>query len=372
MPVMDPSFYKKLLQVSNEVQMKPEDLLNVMAVESGIDPTAHNKNGDASGLIQFMPSTLKSMGFKGSHVDFRNLSSVEQLDWVKKYITNNMALNGGPFTSAAQYYVANFLPVALKLPGIKRGDPNTVIVAKNPEHAHLPGISTKLETIYYDANTALDANKDGAITFGDIQAVLDHAAGGKNFRAALAQLQNTTGYEPDPNHATMVAQRPNPAAQHPAAQQPTEAPGDLFAILDRYMKQVFAADRSNKAIYKKLLPNNDILIKIFADNTTNAIEFSRILTSALEEELSANSFIHTNDDQVEVQCSIAGPSEDCFAAVKQLTASISEAFEIATKKIGGIKITANCIANKKSSYKEIDLKTADSQYRKFMLKIIGN
>ena len=117
-----------------------------------------------------------------------------------------MKYNGGPFTSAAQYYVANFLPVSLKLPGIRNGDPNTVIVAKNPDHAHLPGISTKLESIYYNANTALDADKNGEITFGDIQSVLSRAAGGKNFRSAIAQLQNTTGYKPSKdNAATMVA-----------------------------------------------------------------------------------------------------------------------------------------------------------------------
>jgi hypothetical protein len=154
--------------------------------------------------------------------------------------------------------------------------------------------------------------------------------------------------------------------------EPSQSSGNLYSILDKYLQQIVASDRSNKPLYKRLLPNNDILIKVFADNTTDAIEFSRILTSALDEELLANSFIHTNDDQVEVQCSIAGPSEGCFDAVKQLTASVSEAFEAATKKIGGIKITANCIAGRKSSYGEIDLKTADSQYRKFMLKIIGN
>src|ERR1700688_1273854 len=111
---MDPSFYQKLLEVSNDVQMKPEDLLNVMAVESGIDPTAHNMGGNASGLLQFMPSTLKNLGFQGTHGDFRQLSAVDQLDYVKKLILGNMRYNGGPFRSAAQYYVANFLPVALK------------------------------------------------------------------------------------------------------------------------------------------------------------------------------------------------------------------------------------------------------------------
>jgi hypothetical protein len=353
---MEPTFYQKLLEVSNDVQMKPEDLLNVMAVESGIDPTAHNQGGNASGLLQFMPSTLKNLGFKGTHADFRQLNGVDQLDYVKKLIQSNMKFNGGPFTSAAQYYVANFLPIALKLPGIKNGDPNTIIVAKNPDKPHLPGISTHQESIFYNSNPVLDADRDGAITYGDIQTVLNRAANGKNFRSAVAQLQNTTGYQPGKEAPSMVA-----------SNKPSN---NVYNILDRYLQQISAADRSNKNIYKKLLPNNDILIRVFADSKTNAVEFCRILTTALDEELLATAFTHVNDSQVEVQCSIAGPAEICFDTVKQLTESITEAFEIATKKIGGIKVKTDCVMNKKSSNHEIDLKTANSQYRKFLLKFI--
>jgi Transglycosylase SLT domain len=354
MPVMDPSFYQKLLEVSNDVQMKPEDLLNVMAVESGIDPTAHNRNGNASGLLQFMPSTLKNMGFQGTHADFRNLSAVDRLDYVKKLIQSNMKFNGGPFTSAAQYYVANFLPVALQLPGIKEGNPNTVIVAKNPDKPHLPGVSTRMESIYYNANPVLDADGDGAITYGDIRTVLARAAGGKNFKSALAQLQNATGYQPS-SATTMAANVPNI---------------NLYDIINQYLQQVSASDRSNKKLYKKFLPNHNILIRIFADDKNNAIEFSRILTAALDEELSASSFIHTNGHQIEIECKIAGPKDICFKTVKELTDAVAEAFEIATKKIGGIQIKTACVMNKKSSYQEIDLKTANLQYRKFLLKFI--
>jgi len=356
MPVMDPGFYQKLLEVSNEVQMKPEDLLNVMAVESGIDPTAHNSGGDASGLLQFMPSTLKNLGFKGTHSDFRQLDGVDQLDYVKKLIQSNMKFNGGPFTSAAQYYVANFLPVALKLPGIKNGDPSTVIVAKNPDRPHLPGVSTHQESVFYNSNPVLDADKDGAITYGDIQTVLNRAASGKNFKSAVAQLQSATGYQPGKAAPSMVA-----------SNKPSN---NVYNILDKYLQQVTAADRSNKKIYKKFLPNHDILIRVFADSQTDAIEFCRILTTAFDEELSASSFIHTNGSQVEVQCSIAGPAEACFDTIKQLTDAIAEAFEVATKKIGGIKVKTDCVMNKKSSNREIDLKTANSQYRKFLLKFV--
>lgn len=38
-----------------------------------------------------------------------------QLDWVKSLIQSNMRINNGPFTSAAQFYLSNLFPIALKL-----------------------------------------------------------------------------------------------------------------------------------------------------------------------------------------------------------------------------------------------------------------
>jgi hypothetical protein len=359
MVITDPGFYQKLLEVSSEVQMKPEDLLNVMAVESGIDPTAHNPNGDASGLIQFMPDTLKGLGYQGTHVDFRRMSSIDQLDYVKKYILGNMKYNGGPFTSAAQYYVANFLPVALKLPGIQEGDPNTIIAAKNPKEPHLPNVSTHRESIYYNANPSLDADRDGVITYGDIQTVLNRATAGKNFRNAIARLQNSTGYKPSGGApASMLATNkisPN---------------NDIMAVLNTYLSQIAASERSNKKLYKKYLPKHQFVIRIGAPTYTSATEFSRVLASALDEELLADAFVHTDGQQVDVECCIHGPKDDCFKTVQQLTNSVAEVFEIATKKIGGINIETQFFMNKRSSYHPITIEASNYQHRKFLLKFI--
>lgn len=362
MVISDPNFYQKLLEVSSEVQMKPEDLLNVMAVESGIDPTAHNQNGNASGLLQFMPSTLKNLGFHGTHADFRNLSSIDQLDYVKKLILNNIKYNGGPFTSAAQYYVANFLPVALKLPGIKKGDPNTIIVAKNPDKPHLPNVSTYMESIYYNANPGLDADHDGMITYGDIQKVLNQAAAGKNYHNALALLHNSTGYQPSTSKVSpsMVA----------INTKPTSTYENIFSILDHYLRQIAASEKGNKKLYKKYLPKNNMTIKILADNYVEAVEFATILTSALNEELLTDSFIHTDGQQVEVEANICGPQQECFNVIKELTSAVNDAFKIATKKMGKIRIDTQFFINKKSSYKPISLKSCQAQHRKFLLKLI--
>lgn len=385
MPNVGPGFYPKLLEVAAAVQMKPEDILNVMAVESGINPAAHNPGGDASGLLQFMPSTLKQLGFKGTHGDFRNLAAEEQLDYVKKLILGNMKYNGGPFTSAAQYYVANFLPIALKLPGIKQEDPDTIIVAKNPDHPHLPGISVHQEQIFYNSNPALDANHDGVITYGDIQQVLQKAAGGKNFQSALTQMKNSTGYSPSAEtSSTMVADKDemykkynkwykghgSDVYQQLGQHSSEQLPDDMDQLLDSYLQQVAASERQSKKLYKKYLPINHVTIQIAASSVTDAIEFARIMSSVLDIELLAKGTTHTDDRRVELECAIHGPQQECFAAVQQLTESTAHAFEIATSKLGGLKITTKFIVNKRSSYQQLSFKIAEIQYRTFLLKFM--
>lgn len=386
MPNVGPGFYQKLLEVADAVQMKPEDILNVMAVESGINPTAHNPGGDASGLLQFMPATLRNLGFQGSHADFRSLSAEDQLDYVKKLILSNMRYNGAPFTSAAQYYVANFLPVALKLPGIRANDPQTIIVAKNPDQPHLPGISTQQEAIFYKSNPGLDFDHDGVITYGDIQNVLKRAAGGKNFQQALAQMQQATGYSPHEAPPSMVATKDDfyqkmrdkyegqgedvySELGAPEQAAPEQAP-DLEQVLEQYLQQIAASEKPLKRLYKKFLPGNHMTIQIAAPTFTDEVEFARILCSVLDTELLATAFTHTNGKRVEVQCAVFGPEVECVEATRQLVDATAQAFEQATRKVGGIKITTKLLMNKTSSYKQISLHTAESNYRKFLLKFV--
>lgn len=380
MPNVGPDFYKKLLEVSSDVQMRPEDLLNVMAVESGINPTAHNANGNASGLLQFMPATLKGLGFQGTHADFRNLPAENQLDYVKKLILGHMKYNGGPFTSAAQYYVANFVPVALKLPGIKAGDPQTILVARNPDRPHLPGVGIKEEKSFYNSNQGLDFDHDGVITYGDIQNVLKRATSGKDYRTAIAQMQENTGYLPSKAPPSMVATKDNfygkyldkfKGHENDWYQSEQNAPAnDIAGIIDTYLRQIAASEKQYKKLYRKFLPANQMTIQVAASSFTDAVEFARILCSVLSTELMATAFTHTNGRHVEVECSIPGPEKECIEATRQITESVATAFETATRKIGGIKITNKFIMNKKSSYDKIDLHTAESNYRRFLLKFV--
>lgn len=93
---LGPNFYPKLVQIASELGMKPEDIIAIMASESGINPGIPNQAGAAAiGLIQFTPGTLKGLGYDKHWKEFGNVSAEDQLDYVKKYIQSQEKLNGG-------------------------------------------------------------------------------------------------------------------------------------------------------------------------------------------------------------------------------------------------------------------------------------
>ncbi len=367
------NFYPKLVRMCRELGMRPEDLISVMISESGMNPSAHNPGGGASGLIQFMPFVLKGLGFPGSPDDFRKLSGEQQLPWIKKLIKGNMALQGGkPFTSGGQYYVSNLWPVALKLPGVKKGDPNTVILEKNPEGVRVgeallskkylnvgSKISVRSEQSAYDGNPIFDKEKKGYITLGDLNRQVNQNKHNPIYRKTLLSMNEATGYTPEKTN------------QQPPSMLAHTDTSSMEGILNKYVQMLSAtAGVSIKRLYKKALQNNDILIQIKSSDYTSAIEFSRILCSALDEDLLSTSYTHTDGRDVEVECSIPGPEKECFAAVQQMSETVAEVFKDATSKIGGITVNISCLMNKKSSYHPISLKNAGTNYRTFLLKFL--
>ena len=365
-------FYPKLVQISQEVGIKPEDLLAVMISESGLNPSAYEQKYKGSGLIGFMPDTLRGLGFKGTWQDFTDLTGSQQLDYVKKFIEGKKGLMGGkPFTSAGQYYTGNLWPIALKLPGVQKADPNTRILEAHPETDPSGKyskkyfdlgykIDAKFEGKAYEANPLFDRDKKGYITYGDMVRQTEINRKNPIYQKAVIEMAKNTGYQPGKQPPSMVAQN-----------KPTTF-GPLEDILEKYMGMLSAAspDVSLKRLYKEALPHHDILIKINAPDHTVAVEFSRVLCAALDEDLLSTSYPHTDGHSVEIECSISGPAKECFAAVYQMSQAISEAFKDATAKIGGITVKIDCNMNKKSSYQPISHKTADTNYRKFLLKFI--
>jgi uncharacterized protein YgfB (UPF0149 family) len=147
----------------------------------------------------------------------------------------------------------------------------------------------------------------------------------------------------------------------------------LEGILEKFLRGfgLAASEQvSLKKLYKEALPNHNILIQINTPDHTSAVEFSRVLCTALDEDLLSTSYPHTDGNLVEVECSISGPQKECFEAVQQMTQAVAETFKDATSKVGGIVIKNKVIMNKKSSYQPISPRTAGTNYRKFLLKFV--
>ena len=351
------NFYPKLVEMCSRSGIKPEDLLNIMVSESGIGRN-QGKGDSAAGLIQFILPTLKGMGYQGTQEDFRHLSGEEQIPYIEKFIKNK----GMKFNSAAQYYVANFWPVALNLPGIKKEDPGTIFVEENPERVG------KYSKKYYDigykipASQEIDAYKSnplfhktvpGAITYGDMIKQTEENKRNPIYQQAIAAMQNATSYKPD---KTQIAYKTK--SELPQESQTTVGKKEISSspmtkyfesLIDHFLK-MFAGEVSLKKLYKYALPNHNILIQIDAPDYTSAVEFSRILCCALDEDLLSTSYPHTDGQKVEVECSIQGPEYECFTAVNQMSSAIAEVFKEATIKIGSVDIKVNCVMHKKSSY----------------------
>ncbi len=308
------SFFQKLKNGCKAVSMNPEHLLNVMALESGISASSHNKNGNASGLLQFMPSTLKGLGYKGTHQDFRELKAEEQLDYCFSLIRGNMRINGGPFVSASQYYVGNFLPIALTLPGIRKNDPSTVIVAKNPDVPHLPKVSAKQETIYFNANTGLDVDKDGQITLGDIEKVLARARGSSTYKEAVAALHQETMNEPSEKKETYYWDAPG---AHNDVEQVSHNDSAVENIIEKELSLLVAYEA---------LPKNQFLICIGHADLDVSLEYARVLCQALETELISTASIHHDDKHVEVYCELNAPEQIAFEATNELVYAVKDVF----------------------------------------------
>ena len=364
---LGPKFYHKLLEVSQSTGIAPEHLLNIMASESGLNPAAGSGN-TAAGLVQIMPQYLKSLGYNGTADEFRKEPPENQLIYIEKLIKSNLKLNKNkPYRSAAQYYVSNFLPACLKLPGIQKEDPNTILASKNPTEAHIPGSNIGFEKKVYEQNAGLDYDKDGNISYGDLINHLNRKTKQKPYLSAINELKKHTGHEAQPGNEALPDQK-NIIQDKIKPSEKAMASTNLDSVLDKLLHMIRASEKDCKKLYKNFLPKNNFVIKIKTNDKVDAIEFGRILCLALEEELLAKSSVCTNDNLIEIQGSIRGPKQLCMDTIKQLTDSLIDAFKQATIKIGGININTDLIINKKSYYSEITLESSLTNYRRFMLK----
>lgn len=141
-------FKSKVIEISNKLKMDPDDLMAIMAFESGFDPSSRNKTSGATGLIQFMSSTAKKLGTTLD--ELAQMSAVQQLDYVYEYLKPYR----GEMDNVQDAYMAVFMPIAI-------GKSNDFVV----------GIKGSTDIIgnvtygsVYSQNSGLDTNNDGKIT----------------------------------------------------------------------------------------------------------------------------------------------------------------------------------------------------------------
>jgi len=196
--ILSDTFFQRLADMGVRRNTDPAVWLAVWNVESGLNPAARNPHGGAQGLNQMMPATLRGLG---APANFADLAAEDQLPWIEKLIASGERINGGPFTTSGRYYWSNFYPATMV-----RGDsPDAVVVSSQA--------ASSGERQAYEWNTVLDANKDGTITQGDLQAVVDRNAKSASYQAALSKLRTFTGNpSPQPTPLTWeIVPSPVPA-----------------------------------------------------------------------------------------------------------------------------------------------------------------
>lgn len=118
-------FYEGLRDLGARHGWKPIGILSVMQSEAGMraDP---NHNNQARGLIQFMPETLRDLGWTGTPDEFAASHDAEaQLPFVERYYAAKTGMPANPDASA--FYLANLAPALLS----RGGSPDNVIAEES-------------------------------------------------------------------------------------------------------------------------------------------------------------------------------------------------------------------------------------------------
>ncbi len=160
-------YQKDISEMEARLGLSPGAITHVIKKESGGDPAALSPSGGAGGLIQFSNETAKSLGVAGGAAEMARMTFEQQLPYVEKFYSR-LTRNGTIPMNEKQLRVATFLPTTVGMPGFKKQDPNMVLLDINNDKPSLPGVSKATEKQWYKANQALDKNKDGVITFGDL------------------------------------------------------------------------------------------------------------------------------------------------------------------------------------------------------------
>lgn len=152
---VSPAFRAKVFAMAVRLGMPEQDganwLMAVMAFETGytFSPSKKNPGSSATGLIQFMAATARSLGTSTSALS--RMTAETQLDWVYKYLRPYT----GRMSKLEDVYLAVFTPAAM-------GKALNHVLYRRGQEA-------------YRKNNGFDANRDGTITVSEISARVQQA-----------------------------------------------------------------------------------------------------------------------------------------------------------------------------------------------------
>lgn len=144
---VDSALAQSIVSVAGRVGIPdPAWLANLIHHESRFNPQAVNPSTNATGLIQFIPSTARSLGTTTDAL--RGMTGVQQMAYVEKYLSKFK----GKFNSPADTYMAVFYPAAIGKPAdwsfpseVSRYNPGITkpadYAAKLEKYAKLPTMS---------------------------------------------------------------------------------------------------------------------------------------------------------------------------------------------------------------------------------------
>lgn len=136
------NFKAEVIAISGRIGCDPSHLMSAMAFETGetFSPSIKSRaGGGATGLIQFLPSTARSLGT--STAALAAMTAESQLAFVEKYMTPFR----GKLATLSDVYMAILFPNAV-------GKPSAHVLFRKPSKA-------------YTLNQGLDAPpKDGKVT----------------------------------------------------------------------------------------------------------------------------------------------------------------------------------------------------------------
>ena len=183
-PDLPDTFFVAWIQAFEALKMNPLDPLCAASNESGIRANAHNKTGNAVGLIQFMPATLKGLGYPGEWSDFQLLPADQQVPWVEKFY----APHAQWCTSPGLCYVTTFLPALVQ--EASQGGDNYVLATDSAHTNLLVGFAAKISSTLIQAyawNPGFDHGRKGYITVADMNESITRACTGSRWNEVLAR-----------------------------------------------------------------------------------------------------------------------------------------------------------------------------------------